>query len=290
MRKNLALDIAPITPDEFVMAPIVSNKIHQATQTIVRRGGYTNPEGVDVSIQGLQENARQQGRTYAADHAISVPSGRYTHTHAYVYNQSTLTIAHARVRQGYRVAVLNYANPPGANRRRLTRHVVQEESLARSSSMRYCMPTHEWRVDTPFYDDVVVVTPMVPVFREHGGDLLSEPWQCGIVHALAVDVPDVRRTMPEREAEIPYVMLRRAQRILQAAATLRANVLVLGAWGCGQAGHDSAIMAATWQVAIEQASVRMFGIIDFGVADTTQEQTIFVNFHKRLHQRQFVLS
>lgn len=284
MSNNLALTVAPITPDEFMMAPAVTSKIRHATQTIIARGAYTNPDGVDVSIAVLQDYAREQQRTYVATQAIESVGGRYTQTQLYVYNQTVLTIARERVRQGYRVAMLHFVIPPSraqANELRPT----QSDSLMRSSSLLHCIDDVSWSVSSPFYDDAVIVTPQVPVFRDHGGDLLAAPWQGSIVSAVAIDAHEVRQRMPEREAEVPQVMIARAQRVLGAATTTRANVLVLGAWGCGSAGHDPALMAAIWQVAITQAKIRMIGIIDFAIADIKPARPTFTSFYQRLHQQ-----
>lgn len=287
MPSNLALTVAPITTEEHMIAPAVTSKIRHATQTILTRGAYTNPDGVDVSIAAVQAHARRQQRRYDPSQAIDVVDGRYSHTELYVYNQTALTIARERVRQGYRVAMLHFVIPPAR-----LQHVVrptQTESVLRSSSLAYCLSDVTWPVTAPLYDDTVIVTPQVPVFRDHSGDLLAEPWQVSMVHAMAVDAHEVRLRMPEREAEIPQVMVQRAQRVLVAAATTRANVLVLGAWGCGSAGHDPSVMAAIWQVAITQAKVRMFGIIDFAVADVKPMRPTFTSFSQRLHQQHVVL-
>lgn len=284
MPNNLALTVAPITPDEHIIVPAVTTKIRHATQTIIARGAYTNPDGVAVSIAALQHRAQAQQRIYAANHAIESVHGRYTQTQLYVYNQTVLTIARERVRQGYRVAMLHFVIPPShvqANALRPT----QSDSLMRSSSLAYCINDTSWPATSPFYDDTVIVTPQVPVFREHNGDLLAAPWQVSVVHAVAVDAYEVRQRMPEREAEVPQVMIQRAQRVLLAAATTRANVLVLGAWGCGRAGHDPELMAAIWQVAIAQANVRTVGIIDFAVADIKPARPTFTRFYQRLHQQ-----
>jgi uncharacterized protein (TIGR02452 family) len=288
MRSNLALTVTPITTEEFVIAPAVTSKIQHATHTILSRGGYTNPDGIDISIDALQAHARANQRIYVPTQQIESVGGRYAHTQTYVYNQTTLAIARERVRQGYRVAMLHFVNP-SQHQQPNTRRPAQAESLLRSSSVSYCLPDVAWADTAPFYDDTVIVTPQVPVFREHGGDLLMEPWQGSVIHARAIDAHAVRAQMPDRVAEIPQVMLQRAQRILHAAATTRANVLVLGAWGCGHAGHDPAVMAAIWQVAMTQAKVRTFGIIDFAVADIKPRRPTFTSFYQRLHQQQIEL-
>lgn len=289
MPSNLALTVAPITPDEFVIAPAVMRNIRHATQTILARGTYTNPDGVDISIDALQASARTKQRRYDATQPIDVTGGRYGHSQLYVYNQTALTIARERVRQGYRVAMLHFVNPPYLQSANSVRP-SQADSLMWSSSLAYCLQDVEWQGVSPFYDDTVVVTPQMPFFRDHGGDLLSEPWRSSVVHAVAIDAHAVRTQMPEHTAEVPQLMVQRAIRVLQAAATTRANVLVLGAWGCGCAGHDAAVMAAIWHVAIAQAKVRIFGIIDFAVADIKPSRPTFTSFYQQLHQQHIALT
>jgi uncharacterized protein (TIGR02452 family) len=287
MSRNLALSVAPITTEEFIVPPAVMHTIRQATETILVRGAYTNPAGVEISIDAGQAQARANQRIYRATDDMPSGHGRYTQTQLFVYNQTALTIAQERVRQGYRVAMLHFVNSPYPER--VIERPSQSESLMWSSSLSYCLQDVTWPRPTPFYDDTVVVTPQMPIFRNHSGDLLEAPWQSGIVHAVAVDAHVIRTRMPEHVAEIPQMMVQRAQRILHAAATLRANVLVLGAWGCGRAGHDAAVMAAIWQVAITDAKVRSFGIIDFAVADVKPARQTYMHFYQRLHQRQIAL-
>jgi len=284
MSSNLALTVAPITPDEFIVAPAAMRTIRHATQTILARGTYTNPDGVDISIDALQASARTMQRRYGTTQPIDVVGGRYGRTQLFVYNQTALAIARERVRQGYRVAMLHFVNSPYLQSANSVRP-SQADSLMWSSSLAYCLQDVEWSGEAPFYDDTVVVTPQMPFFRDHGGDLLSAPWRSSVVHAVAIDAHAVRTRMPEHTAEVPQMMLQRAVRVLHAATTTRANLLVLGAWGCGCAGHDAAVMAAIWHVAIAQAKVRMFGIIDFAVADIKPSRPTYTAFSQRLHQQ-----
>lgn len=289
MPRNLALTVAPITDDEFIIPTTVVHTIRGATDTILARGAYTNPEGVDISIDALQIQARAQQRMYSATHEIAPVIGRYTQTQVYVYNQTALTVARERVRQGYRVAMLHFVSSPYQRRTEIVRP-TQSDSLMCASSLAYCLQDTTWADATPFYDDSVVVTPQMPIFRDHGGDLLMEPWQCSVVHAVAINVHEVRQQQPEHAAEIPQLMVQRAQRIIRAAATTRANVLVLGAWGCGRAGHDAAVMAAIWQVALMHVKAQTFGIVDFAVADVKPSRPTFAQFYQRLHQQKIALT
>src|SRR5437867_2144107 len=49
---------------------------------------------------------------------------------------------------------------------------------------------------TLFYDDFVIYSPDVPVFRDDDGHLLDEPWRCTILTSPAVHAHGVRRQRP----------------------------------------------------------------------------------------------
>jgi uncharacterized protein (TIGR02452 family) len=152
----------------------------------------------------------------------------------------------------------------------------------------HCLGSHSWYRNrthrtNPFYDDTVIVTPHVPVFRGHEGDLLETPLHYAMISAAAVHATNVQLYMPQREAEIPLQMARRATRIIEAAATTNANVLILGAWGVGEFGHTPELIATAFQVAFESRATRAFAIIDFAVPDIAPITPVYVAFHNRFH-------
>ena len=96
---------------------------------------------------------------------------------------------------------------------------------------------------------------------------MATPWQADVLTAAAVHAHAVRHYMPGRESEIPRIMLTRAMAVLRAACTLDADVLVLGAWGCGNLCNDPKLMATVFREAVNLVDMRRFAQIDFAVAD-----------------------
>jgi uncharacterized protein (TIGR02452 family) len=226
--------------------------------------------------------------TFRPDTAIPQGPAKYSQAMTFVHNQTALMVAHARQRRGYRVAVLNFTNPRNLGGGWLHGVQSQEAALARSSGLMHCLGSHSWYRNrthrtNPFYDDTVIVTPHVPVFRGHEGDLLETPLHYAMISAAAVHSTNVQLYMPQREAEIPLQMARRATRIIEAAATTNANVLILGAWGVGEFGHPPELIATAFEVAFESRATRAFAIIDFAVPDIAPITPVYVAFHNRFH-------
>jgi hypothetical protein len=269
--------------DALLLSRKSAARLGRATKDIVERGWYFNEFERQVDIAAARDAAKLDQVAYRPGQPIAMRPIRHAQVPTAVFNQPTLTVAHARHLQGHRVALLNFASPitPGGGWLRGSR--AQEESLARASALAHCLSDDIWYYDSrharnPFYDDTVIVTPQVPFFRQHEGDLLATPWQADVLTAAAVHARAVRRYMPARESEIPRIMLARALAVYRAARTLDADVLVLGAWGCGNLGNDPTLMATVFREALNLVDMRTFAQIDFAVADLHTPPANYLTF------------
>ncbi|NBU64213.1 MAG: TIGR02452 family protein [Chloroflexia bacterium] len=290
MRRTLSLNLPVLAQDEFLMELNAAKMVGQATQQIILRGSYLTELGQEHDISAALAHASAQRITYMPDTQIPISKAKYSQAVTYVHNQTALTVAHARQKRGYRVAILNFTNPLDHGGGWLQGVQSQEASLARSSGLMHCLANHPWYHQrshqfNPFYDDTVIVVPHVPVFRSHEGDLLEVPVHHTIISTAAVHANDVRLYMPHRAAEIPLQMARRATRVIEAAAKANANVLILGAWGAGEFGHTPALIATAFQVALESLATRAFAIIDFAVPDIAPNTPVYSHFHHRFHEQ-----
>jgi uncharacterized protein (TIGR02452 family) len=288
MRRTLSLSLPALAKEDFLMDIDAAEMVGRATQQIITRGSYITEAGTEHDIQESLRQAHAQMVTFRPDTAIPQGPAKYSQAMTFVHNQTALMVAHARQRRGYRVAVLNFTNPRNLGGGWLHGVQSQEASLARSSGLMHCLGSHAWYRNrthrtNPFYDDTVIVTPHVPVFRGHEGDLLETPLHYAMISAAAVHSTNVQLYMPQREAEIPLQMARRATRIIEAAATTNANVLILGAWGVGEFGHTPELIATAFQVAFESRATRAFAIIDFAVPDIAPMTPVYAAFHNRFH-------
>jgi uncharacterized protein (TIGR02452 family) len=286
MDKKLALHIAPITADELHIDDHVVASLSNATKQIITHGAYINADGEDVYIEDTQELARANTIIYTPHQVIPTARAKYPELYGFVHNQTTLTVAHERYKLGYRVALINCSTFIDSL---TTSPLLYRESILRSSSLLYCFDGAPFAIDArdEFRDDTIVVTPQVPIFRSHEGDLLRSPWHADIVTAAPVHAVNVLLQTPSRAAEIPLAMARRAERLVDAAAATAANVLVVGAWGCGAYGNDPELVATVLRVAFERPAARSFAIVDLAVADVEPGTPLYRTFTKHFHQKTF---
>lgn len=274
---------APLTMDALLLSSESGMRLGRATHDIVARGWYVNESERRVDIAAARDAAKLDQVAYRPGQPIAMRPVRHAQFHTAVFNQPTLAVAQARHQQGHRVALLNFASPTSPGGGWLLGSRSQEAALARASALAHCLSDDAWYGDprharNPFYDDTVIVTPRVPFFRNHEGDLLATPWQADVLTAAAVHAHAVRRYLPGRESEIPRIMLTRAMAVLRAACTLDADVLVLGAWGCGNLGNDPKLMATVFREALNLVDMRTFAQIDFAVADLHTPPANYLTF------------
>lgn len=111
----------------------------------------------------------------------------------------------------------------------------------------------------------------MPVFRDDRGRLLDEPYTVGFLTSPAPNAGVVRRTAPERAAELPSALSARAERVLETAAAHGYRRLVLGAWGCGVFQNDPVQVAGAFRGLLGPGGrfAGSFRHIVFGILDRT---------------------
>ncbi|GLP69687.1 TIGR02452 family protein [Streptomyces sp. TUS-ST3] len=248
--------------------------IAQETERIVAAGRYRAPDGHEVSLAAEIEAARAGTRLYGPG-PVDVPAFTRVDTLFEVTGESSLEAAR---RLGGRVAVLNFASARNPGGGYLNGAQAQEEAPCRASALYTCQlrarefyDHHRARRD-PFYTDRVIHSPAVPVFRDDRGDLLDSAHLVGFLTSAAPNAGVVRRTAPERVAELPGALATRAERVLSVAVAQGYRRLVLGAWGCGVFQNDPAQVAGSFRTLLGPGG-RFAGAFDhvvFGVLDRTR--------------------
>ncbi|MFG3200503.1 TIGR02452 family protein [Streptomyces sp. NPDC048192] len=251
------------------------------TERIVAAGGYRGPDGREVSLAAWIEAARTGTRMVGPEPVpLRQTGGSGTAasdagTVLEVTGESSLEAA--RRLSGAPVAVLNFASARNAGGGYLNGAQAQEESLCRASALYTCLLTapayydHHRTHRDPFYTDRVIHSPAVPVFRDDRGRLLAEPYRAGFLTAAAPNAGVVRRTAPERVADLPGALAARAERVLETAAAHGYGRLVLGAWGCGVFQNDPAQVAGAFRALLGPGGrfAGTFEHVVFGVLDRT---------------------
>ncbi|MFB6612915.1 TIGR02452 family protein [Streptomyces sp. NPDC085524] len=228
-------------------------EIARENAEILAAGGYRTRSGRHVELAAALGKAKAKTRIYGPKRVI--PDGEILRggaATAFEVTGESSTVAARRLAAGGletpagvpRVAVLNFAsarNPGGGYVRGAK---AQEEALCRASALYETLleapeyyEVHRAERST-FYTDRVIHSPGVPVFRDDRGALLETPFLAGFLTSPAPNAGTIRRQEPDRAAEIPQALARRARLVLEVAVHEGYQRLVLGAWGCGVFRND----------------------------------------------------
>ncbi|WP_405527493.1 TIGR02452 family protein [Streptomyces avidinii] len=256
-------------------------EIARENAQILAAGGYRTRSGRHVELAAALAEAKAGTRIYGPNHVIpggqAVSGGRVTVVE--VTGESS-TVAARRLATATptdpdpaSVAVLNFAsarNPGGGYVRGAK---AQEEALCRASALYETLleapeyyEVHRAERST-FYTDRVIHSPGVPVFRDDRGGLLEAPFRVGFLTSPAPNAGTIRRQEPERVAEIPAALARRAELVLEVAAVHGYRRLVLGAWGCGVFRNDPEQVAEAFRGLLAARFAGVFERVVFGILD-----------------------
>ncbi len=141
-----------------------------------------------------------------------------------------------------KVIALNFANaiiPGGAY---IIGGNAQEESICRASMLYYSIrKQRKYYIKnilhlSPSYTDTMIYSENVPIIRDDDGCLLENPVYCNFITCPAVNKTLARFIIPDKK--IIKIMERRINKIISFAMSKSPDVLILGAFGCGDFGNN----------------------------------------------------
>ena len=190
------------------------------------------------------------------------------------------TFEAAKVYKGKKVAVLNFANNHSVGGAPFSAG-AQEESLCRCSTLYPCLQAMYGQFYKRHQDeygrkeinemgsDDLIYTPDVVVFKtdERTDPQIPRMMEQGEwykVDVITCAAPELRhRTRKPRGYE--EMIRRRIKKILDVAAKEKAEVLILGAWGCGAFGNDIAVVSKAFYSLLEKYN---FETVEFALGST----------------------
>jgi uncharacterized protein (TIGR02452 family) len=223
-------------------------------ERILDEGGYTGPAGRFVPLADAVAAAADGTRLFGPQ-AVPLPPDvpRGAGARCTVTPESSTEAARRLTAEGSGpVAVLNFASARNPGGGYLNGAQAQEEAVCRASALYRCLLrapeyyTYHREHRDPFYSDRVILSPVVPVFRDDRGALLDTPYEAGFLTCPAPNAGVVARTMPDRVELIAPALRERARRVLEVAVAGGYRRLVLGAWGCGVFRNDPATVAGAF--------------------------------------------
>lgn len=208
----------------------------------------------------------------------------------------------AKENPGKRIAVMNFANAFHAGGGVTRGAGAQEECLCRCStlypllyrrSLRDSYYKHHHDLNTSKASDSLIYTEGVVICKtddEHPKRMTQEEWVK--VDVITIAAPDLRARSNMYAAivgsgtymnntELFGYHVKRAIHVLTVAASKGADILVLGAFGCGAFQNDPAVVAKAYKIALEEFP-KVFDKVEFAVYCLPKDQRNYEEFHKVL--------
>ncbi|MBQ4442617.1 MAG: TIGR02452 family protein [Bacteroidales bacterium] len=251
------------------------------------------------SSQDLQAAVSQSiaSQQYIGDaDNIDLPAPPYTEKARVVVSRLRSFEAAARY-PGQKVAVLNFASSTSPGGGVATGASAQEECLCRVSTLFPCLTTQAaWEkfyaphraAHNPLHNDDIIYIKDVVVLKDDDYNVLSSPFRVDVITCAAPNLresPSNRYNRNDGEAvhispeKLLELHVKRARKILSAAAANGAEVLILGAFGCGAFRNDPAVVAAAYQHVLPQF-LNHFKTIEFAVYCSPRDLRNYEEFIK----------
>jgi hypothetical protein len=261
------LHVAPLSRDSFDLPAKVIHNLVNSTRAIVNRGWYVAPAQHKVVFKSAQDAARRQ--TTCVSHLANPTHRRqYEATSIMVHNHTTLTVGRAWHQRGYRVAVVN-PTPLRLCHPSLMSSIASQNILLRSGGLAECI------INSGCYElgdtSEPVVSPQLPIFRTHDGDLLDQPWGCDVI-TLASDSIDHGILSNYHDFVINWV-----HSVVHAVQRVGANVLLFSVGN----DVDAPLLVRLLYEAFMQVKLHALAAINIVVADPSYNQRIWTPFQQR---------
>ena len=238
-------------------------------------------------LQDVVKNSIKNQKLYLEKDEVPVPDSLGRVCETVVSAKRSFEAASAYARAGKRVAVLNFAsstNPGGGVTHGSS---AQEECLCRCSTLYSCLDIDMmWkmfykphrRAGNPLYNDDCLYTPGVTVFKSDISfpeRLEEKDWyQVDVITCAAPNLRDMpsnimnpfagNDTVDIEDDDLYALHLQRLERVFRVAAVNGAEVLILGAFGCGAFCNPPTIVARAFK-AVQEKYAPYFETIEYAV-------------------------
>lgn len=280
----LAEFIPAETSDDRETLHILRRKIYEETIRIVRRGSWLTEDGKRIVLPD-PAGMMTHSQLYRSVGKIDLPEQQEP-TAVEVLDSDSLLAGKQLIDEGYRPAVLNFANRQHPGGGVLHGAGAQEENIFRRSDL--FLSLYQFH---PFGEDFGIpqreeqypmdrttggaYSPDVTVLRgpeQEGYPRLSEPYRLGIVTVAAMNRPPLKD--PDHLADDLVEPTREKIRtIFRIALKHGHDALVAGAWGCGAFRNPPRHIAELFHQVMEETEFHnRFRKIVFAIMDRHKER------------------
>lgn len=204
-----------------------------------------------------------------------------------------------KIHPDYRVTVLNFASATRPGGGVATGSSAQEECICRCTTLYPCLNTAEAIAKFyephregvgPLHNDDIIYTRDVAIIKNDDYFTLDTPVNVNIITCAAPNLREknVSKYNQEREPapdisqeELKALHVSRARQILSVAAVQWADVLVLGAFGCGAFRNDPEVVASAYKEVLPEFR-KYFREIQFAIYCRDQETANYDAFRRVL--------
>ena len=221
---------------------------------------------------------------YPEGQPIALPTPPYTEPALVIVTKNrSFEAARPYAEQGLKIAVLNFASSTNPGGGVTSGASAQEECLCRVSTLYPCLKDESmWdafyaphrKARNPLHNDDIIYTKDVIVFKDDDYQPLPQPFTVDVITCAAPTLREQssNRYNPSDGDKAPDITPedllalheKRGRQILSAAAANGAQVIILGAFGCGAFRNDPAVVAQAYANILPEY-LHYFRTIEFAV-------------------------
>ena len=238
----------------------------------------------DSSLQQSVASSIASQQFIAEGTIIALPKPLYAESAQVIVTKNrSFEAARPYAEQGLKIAVLNFASSTNPGGGVTSGASAQEECLCRVSTLYPCLKDESmWdlfyaphrKARNPLHNDDIIYTKDVIVFKDDDYQPLPKPFTVDVITCAA---PTLREQSSNRynpsdgdsapditPEDLLALHERRGQQILSAAVANGAQVIILGAFGCGAFKNDPAVVAQAYANILPEY-LHYFRTIEFAV-------------------------
>lgn len=214
-------------------------------------------------------------------------------------SKKTVEAAMPYARAGKRTCILNFASSVAPGGGVVNGAQAQEESICRVSTLYFALSDpetagvfydchwkliHTGKMNRRNRDDIIYTPGIVAIRDDANGEAMMAEGDWYALDVITCAAPDLRQLgdwsqyTPSRE-ELMALHRRRWRCILSAAARHEADVLILGAFGCGVFANPPEVVVAAFNEVLPEFRYH-FETIEFGVYTTRMDAPNYQAFRK----------
>lgn len=238
----------------------------------------------DSSLQQSVASSIASQQFIAEGTIIALPKPLYAESAQVIVTKNrSFEAARPYAEQGLKIAVLNFASSTNPGGGVTSGASAQEECLCRVSTLYPCLKDESmWdlfyaphrKARNPLHNDDIIYTKDVIVFKDDDYQPLPQPFTVDVITCAAPTLREQssNRYNPSDGDKAPDITPedllalheKRGRQILSAAAANGAQVIILGAFGCGAFRNDPAVVAQAYANILPEY-LHYFRTIEFAV-------------------------